>query len=1117
MSDYFGTQQPRVLTTQDRNLDNVVFQYRKPPLTSEWNLINQISNEKIQEISRASYPSGWMTVGDILQDWTESDVMTGQANCSATYEANSFKLFSNGDNVAVVNGWPIKIQGTESPDSNNNIRLGAPAGQLYDFVFLEVWRKLVGKDDPIYPYGNVLTTPYTDNEIEWPAIGTETTKRVQIQYRIRVADINTTLSPTSDGFDATIYPIGGRINGEQQSSTYKFRKYGASDIGLYVSSNENDLDESKTVLNTVDGYVYAIPMFMVSRRTKWDTIFTASTMRRVFVGKEEQALGYVLDRPDSALADVIYKDDIVDFRHQILSSGKDVDALLEQTVSKLIAGELTTSVKTGFGADGSVTASSVGGGTLTKVECLNTSGSIPSIGTGSGTLATDFKRRAFCNAEYTHDHNVIEIPHTGLWADGDTFDPYILLSLSAGSIVTVDGFYNATVGSVTNITPTLPVASTLFTVGAGSNLIGQSSLLMEFTFKYDSSDSGFKDVPREFLEAGKGTYLPIATRDGDVSIRYNNAGYLLNFGINPGPNQPDDYTDSRDFLRYKGGNYTENSEFGHEMVVHRTTNSSGISVLTLSSGKYNGYYVLGVKSVEIDTGGGVFDVPTSFSAKRDIAVASPYNTVSYTVQTLSVSAINNIRITLYVGSKPPVSVGDYSVADSLKFFDLSKQGRGVLDTYEVVEILGVATSPGASTFWVDTVDKPIVALLTQASWSAGYVEGQAFAWKTSSTSSDTSMVITAPTNQDLPLLDSSSYTADMTPTRIKVTVAAAAGQSTIRVPVLVHSYVTESETPYNFFYKTNAYQGLLNSSTVYYGKMVKEGPALVTTMGSGAVTNTIYANEPFLVSVPFVGMATFTPGSRVVTGTADSGGNLPKWLAYTRSGDYIQESGSPLYYRILSVSSDISLTLSETFVGTGGVPVDYEITRLDVSHDNISNVVDRLPALKITALSSGDLVDYKCYSDNMVSGSILFHGLSMTEPRQKMQDPMNALTNDFVIGTDSTSKRGRNNFLLTMGKNTTYKLSDTPRPQIIYEASGVFDTEHPFGVGHAVKVYQAYLFNMSAKGQITGESDLTGRLYLMVVSGETKPINPLETSLNGFFDRDTVDIYELVGRPIVKL
>jgi len=46
---------------------------------------------------------------------------------------------------------------------------------------------------------------------------------------------------------------------------------------------------------------------------------------------------------------------------------------------------------------------------------------------------------------------------------------------------------------------------------------------------------------------------------------------------------------------------------------------------------------------------------------------------------------------------------------------------------------------------------------------------------------------------------------------------------------------------------------------------------------------------------------------------------------------------------------------------------------------------------------------------------------------------------------------------------------------------------------------------------------LTGRLYLMVVSGETKPVDPNEVFLNGFFDRDTVDIYEIVGRPIVKM
>jgi hypothetical protein len=91
--------------------------------------------------------------------------------------------------------------------------------------------------------------------------------------------------------------------------------------------------------------------------------------------------------------------------------------------------------------------------------------------------------------------------------------------------------------------------------------------------------------------------------------------------------------------------------------------------------------------------------------------------------------------------------------------------------------------------------------------------------------------------------------------------------------------------------------------------------------------------------------------------------------------------------------------------------------------------------------------------------------------------------------------------------NQIFKLSDTPRPQIYYESDISVIS------GHSKKVFQAYLFNMSAKGQITGQVDLTGRLYLMVVSGETKST---ENVLNGFFDADTVDLFELVGRPIIK-
>ena len=62
-----------------------------------------------------------------------------------------------------------------------------------------------------------------------------------------------------------------------------------------------------------------------------------------------------------------------------------------------------------------------------------------------------------------------------------------------------------------------------------------------------------------------------------------------------------------------------------------------------------------------------------------------------------------------------------------------------------------------------------------------------------------------------------------------------------------------------------------------------------------------------------------------------------------------------------------------------------------------------------------------------------------------------------------------------------------------------------------------YLFNLSTKGLISGEDDLSGRLYLMVISGETKSIIQTEISLNGYFNRDTVDIFEIIGRPIIKM
>jgi len=1086
MADNFGPRQNRVLEVAGRNLDNVVFQYRTPPLSSEWNLINQISNDKTQQALKVSCPSGWYSVGDILQDWSESSAQTGQVITSETYAANSFKLMSLDDNVAVVNGWPIIVKGSNSSNDNNIITLEAPAGQKFDFVFLEVWRKLVAADDPIYPYGNVTQNPFSDNEIEWDAIGAETTKRVQIQYRIRTKSIFSDISPDSNVFtDQDVHPIGGRTSGEY--TFLEFAPYGPSDIGLYVAGTGSVDDQE--MLNTVDGYVYAIPMFVVARRNKTTQIFNVSQINNASVGLAELDDGDRRDRPDGRLADAIYADDIVDYRHKILTSGKDLNDTVKKSMNKLMAGELTTALKKAFGANGATTNAYSGGSVLMKAERLNSTGGddIPSIGSGSSTASTAFKRRAFSNAMVEHKHNVIEIPCPGsTWQDGDTVDLTTTLTLPAGEIISIDGFYSPTLGVVTGVSAT-GVTEVVVTSSGGNSLVGLSDvLLMQFTFRYNSSTSGFKDVPNEFLEASKGTFQQIATRDRDVLVRFNDSGELLNFGTNPNNGE----TEINDRVHYEGGSYTDNTRFGHDLIIHRSLNAFSKVTIGLTDSKLNGYYVLGVKALQVEDSG-VFGDPIDFNVERNVTVTpTSYVIDEYIITANPASAGKNVMITLITGSKSIRDVtSSYDVADSMKFFELSKQGRGVIDTFEMIEV--IAENDGdPEDFSFDTVDKPIIALATKSRTESSSIEGYAFAFKFEDDGVSLSIASAGTINRSLPVLSESQYTDDLLPTKMKVRVPAAAGETKIRIPVLVHSYVTSAEDPYEFFYKMAPYQGLLTTGSAYRGRFEALGPAVITTLGSGSAANFRY-NE---------GEATFIDDERVVTGSAAPGGVAPSWLQFVKPGDYINTGPGTSWYRILSVDGETELTLAERHVGAYSGA--YEIMRLDVPQDNISNVVDRFPSLA--------LLDHKCYSD-LVEYADFEASLTNVQPLLEVHDPLQAIPNDFVLG-DSVAKRGRNDLVLSINGNGAYKLgiNGKPRPQILYKS---LDTELP--EGHAKKVYQAYLFNRSAKGFLSEGTDETGRMYLLVISGETP--DPIRNLLNNFSNADTVDVYELDGRPIVKM
>lgn len=1065
MADYFGPEQNRVLEVKNRNIDNVVFQYKKPPLSSEWNLINQISNEKIQNLTKFSIPSGWLYVEDIFENISEDDVPTSGVLCSTSYPSNSFKLISKGNNFAVVNGWLLLVQGTNSGDINNVITLNNPTGQFYDFVFLEVWRKLIGPEDPIYPYGNVLTNPYLDNEIKWDVIGCETTKRIQLQYRIRsIRIVSSIIDCTKEIFDMVdIHPIGGRNSGEAALS--KFNKYGSIDSGLYIAGDGTD--NSKEYLSTVDGFVYAIPMFLVYRRKLADEVFSSTQLHNNYTDKEKFLNGYRSDRVDNKLVDVIYKDDIIDLRHKV--GNFDLTELADKTIAKLISGELSTTVKKGFDNNGTFTNACSGGRELVKVERINSvSGdNIPDIGNGSSISSSSFKRRAFCNSELICDHNIIEITNTGSWTEG-SFLITSRINLPAGEIVSVDGFYSPDQGLVTGVSSD---GVSIFISNSGSApIVGTTNrLFMEFTFKYYSSSIGFKDVPREFLEVNKNDSTIIATRDKKIPLRFNNNDELLNFGASSGEiGYPGDITQD-DYFEYKGVSYTDLLNSGHLLVLHRKTNSYGKVNIDLIDSKYNQHYILGVKGVEVN---GTF---VSFTSERIVTTVPFYKINSYII-TVPSYLNEDVKIYLYTGSKFLNVIGEsYSLENSIKFFELSKQGKGITDTFELIETIAIENPIGSGDYYIDTNDKPIIKLATISVKVGSYVESIPFAYKYNSSDTHVLLSDNISTNRKYPILKESEYENDYLPTKIKI--KGPSGLEKLRVPIFVHSYVSLSEGFYNFFYKTIPYQGLLNTtSSNIYGKISRQSKAIITTLGSGSIKN--YSYKEGLISI--------VNGSRNVTGTNTL------FTKYVKKGDYLKVYNNYKHYRIEEVVTDTSLILTESYNEMTKFDTSYEIIRLDIPITNISNLVERLPSYSMDSIDR--ITDYTCYSDDIDD----YKGLLITIPKEILQDPLEATVNSFILGNGQVN-RGNKNLEFN---DIFYKLNQK-KPYLIYENITNLPT------GHKKRICQFYLFIRTGK-EYFEDGNLTGKVYLLALTSESE-----DNSIHPNFD-NVVDIYEIINRPIIR-
>lgn len=272
----------RFLSAKDRQYAAVVFQGNRPPLDSELNLLSFLELEAQASEVRSEIPSGWL----MNESSPATDFTTDPSYSNQLFFGRQFANEVGDYEWANVNGWMIPVAGTQtgspplSPNDSvswNRITLSPPSastgGNQAEFVFLEVWLQRIDVDPAppgiapgkpqrgfLYRFGNVESGfSYLPDEMVDPRVNFETTKRVQVQYRIRVVQ-NVGLAQYPEGFDPTLVFAQGPLSAPGSLSFTNMRDE-LGDPGLWRAGSGDS-----SALGTVDGYVYAIPMFSVFRR-----------------------------------------------------------------------------------------------------------------------------------------------------------------------------------------------------------------------------------------------------------------------------------------------------------------------------------------------------------------------------------------------------------------------------------------------------------------------------------------------------------------------------------------------------------------------------------------------------------------------------------------------------------------------------------------------------------------------------------------------------------------------------------------------------------------------------------------------------------------------------------
>jgi hypothetical protein len=420
-----------------RNFESVIFQAGKPVLDRELNLSQELNLPK-------GAPSGWLSDDALERSDSLSGIFVANTTSNVLRFSNSLRAY--------VNGWAVEVQNTGS-NSANELVLSAPpvgaAAQRTDLVILEVWRKLIspspstdGKSQGgrIWRNGNVKVPSANDAALNFAddildvTLNSESTKRVQIQYRLRsVTGIDLFSYPS--GIDDptvvahTVPPIANTPDGTATAHVYTNQSTNG-DSGLWRAGDGNPAN----TLDTVDGYMYAIPLVALFRRNS--TTFARNTNHN---GADSYPTTI---RPDGLYADVFALNDVIDLRRITKLTGwSSFQEIGEKNFGYLLDNVLKTEW----------TSTPIGGGMRGhSVLWADEIGTLPGDGVTTGdTPGAEFIGQLDCTRRTFSDRSVYEVmtfqiipgdPNisTATWQNGTqvTINPAQIVQYpySAGSI-----------------------------------------------------------------------------------------------------------------------------------------------------------------------------------------------------------------------------------------------------------------------------------------------------------------------------------------------------------------------------------------------------------------------------------------------------------------------------------------------------------------------------------------------------------------------------------------------------------------------------------------------------------------------------------------------------------